>query len=268
MWRSRSCVLVHVLDRAMDRVLVHVLDRAMDRVLVHVLDRAMDRVLVHVLDRAMDRVLVHVLDRAMDRVLVHVLDRAMDRVLVHVLDRAMDRVLVHVLDRALLCDEAARQGLLAAALLRSARLECPFCSVAIGSGRVQHAEPISPSPAQHRGGYMTAATSVSADESLVNELNTFFARFEPTSSSANANSANGAFGAANDACAEPTIEQRPFIITESDMRVFERVNTRKAAGPDGICGRVLKACADQLAPVFTAIFNLAVTLGIVPSGFK
>ncbi|KAK1804268.1 hypothetical protein P4O66_020305, partial [Electrophorus voltai] len=46
---------------------------------------------------------------------------------------------------------------------------------------------------------------MSADESLANELNTFFARFEATSSSANANSANanntnGAIGAANGAC--------------------------------------------------------------------
>ncbi|KAK1786627.1 hypothetical protein P4O66_003063 [Electrophorus voltai] len=39
-------------------------------------------------------------------------------------------------------------------------------------------------------------------------------------------------------------------------------------GPDGICGRVLKACADQLAPVFTDIFNLSLMLGIVPSSFK
>ncbi|KAK1788752.1 hypothetical protein P4O66_002563 [Electrophorus voltai] len=60
---------------------------------------------------------------------------------------------------------------------------------------------------------------MSADESLANELNTFFARFEATSSSANANSANannsnGAIGTA--------IEQRPLIITESDVsRVFK-----------------------------------------------
>ncbi|KAK1793839.1 hypothetical protein P4O66_001566 [Electrophorus voltai] len=68
---------------------------------------------------------------------------------------------------------------------------------------------------------------------------------------------------------EPTIEQRPLIITESDVRrVFKRVNTRKAVGPDGICGRVLKACADQLAPVFTDIFSLSLTLRIVPSSFK
>ncbi|KAK1806971.1 hypothetical protein P4O66_005464, partial [Electrophorus voltai] len=127
---------------------------------------------------------------------------------------------------------------------------------------------------------------MSADESLANQLNTFFARFEATSSSANASranansanasstnansaSANGTFGAANSACAEPTIEQRPLIITENDVRrVFKRVNTRKAVGPDSICGRVLKACADQLALVFTDIFNLSLTLGIIPSSFK
>ncbi|KAK1803345.1 hypothetical protein P4O66_004125 [Electrophorus voltai] len=112
---------------------------------------------------------------------------------------------------------------------------------------------------------------MSADKSLANELNTFFTRFEATSSSANASSAstNGTIGTANGACAEPTIEQHPLIITESDVRrVFKRVNTRKAVGSDGICGRVLKACADQLAPVFTDIFNLSLTLGIVPSSFK
>ncbi|KAK1802089.1 hypothetical protein P4O66_004432 [Electrophorus voltai] len=123
---------------------------------------------------------------------------------------------------------------------------------------------------------------MSADQSLVNELNTFFARFEATSSCANASRANansasanasasangnGTIGTGNGTCAEP--EQRPLIITESDVRrVFKRVKTRKAVGPDGICGRVLKACTNQLAPVFTDIFNLSLTLGIVPSSFK
>ncbi|KAK1803836.1 hypothetical protein P4O66_003789 [Electrophorus voltai] len=52
------------------------------------------------------------------------------------------------------------------------------------------------------------------------------------------------------------------------MSNMEEHNCRKAVGPDGICGRVLKACADQLAPVFTDIFNLSLTLGTVPSSFK
>ncbi|KAK1793778.1 hypothetical protein P4O66_001510 [Electrophorus voltai] len=56
---------------------------------------------------------------------------------------------------------------------------------------------------------------------------------------------------------------------ESDVRrVFKRVTTRKAAGPDSICGTDLKACTDQLAPVFTDIFNLSLTLNTIPSSFK
>lgn len=40
--------------------------------------------------------------------------------------------------------------------------------------------------------------------------------------------------------------------SEHDIRrAFKRVSTRKAAGPDGISGGVLKLCADQLVPVFT-----------------
>ncbi|KAL0161887.1 hypothetical protein M9458_041283, partial [Cirrhinus mrigala] len=46
------------------------------------------------------------------------------------------------------------------------------------------------------------------------------------------------------------------------------VNTRKAAGPDGISGRILRACADQLAPVFTEIFNLSLSQSVIPTCFK
>ena len=37
------------------------------------------------------------------------------------------------------------------------------------------------------------------------------------------------------------------------------VNTRKAAGSDGIYGWVLKSYTDVLAPVFTTIFKLSAT---------
>ncbi len=39
-------------------------------------------------------------------------------------------------------------------------------------------------------------------------------------------------------------------------------------GPDGIPGCVLRACAFQLAGVYTDIFNLALSLSVVPSCFK
>ncbi len=43
---------------------------------------------------------------------------------------------------------------------------------------------------------------------------------------------------------------------------------RKAAGPDGINGRVLRSCADQLAGLFTSIFNESLATSVVPTSFK
>ena len=45
--------------------------------------------------------------------------------------------------------------------------------------------------------------------------------------------------------------------TAADVsKTFKRVNPRKNAGPDGIPSRVLRACADQLAGVFTDIYSI------------
>ncbi len=46
------------------------------------------------------------------------------------------------------------------------------------------------------------------------------------------------------------------------------MNVRKAAGPDGITGRVLMSCADQLAGLFTSIFNESLATSVVPTSFK
>ena len=40
-------------------------------------------------------------------------------------------------------------------------------------------------------------------------------------------------------------------------KTFKQVNIYKAARPDRLPGRVLRACADQLAGVFTDIFNMS-----------
>ena len=48
-------------------------------------------------------------------------------------------------------------------------------------------------------------------------------------------------------------------------KTFKQVNIHKAAGPDGLPGRVLKACADQLARFFTDIFNLSLTESVIPT---
>ncbi|KAJ8364789.1 hypothetical protein SKAU_G00136200 [Synaphobranchus kaupii] len=52
------------------------------------------------------------------------------------------------------------------------------------------------------------------------------------------------------------------------LRALQQVNPRKAAGPDGVAPRVLKACAEQLAGVYTDIFNRSLTLETVPQSFK
>ena len=47
-------------------------------------------------------------------------------------------------------------------------------------------------------------------------------------------------------------------------RALRAVNPRKAAGPDGVSGQVLRVCADQLAGVFTKIFNQSLSQAAVP----
>ncbi len=46
------------------------------------------------------------------------------------------------------------------------------------------------------------------------------------------------------------------------------MNVRKEAGPDGITGRVLRSCADQLVSLFTSIFNESLATSVVPTPFK
>jgi len=52
------------------------------------------------------------------------------------------------------------------------------------------------------------------------------------------------------------VTEHTLSVTEHDVR-RALMNTRKAAGPDGISARVLQTCANQLAPMFTTIFNLS-----------
>jgi hypothetical protein len=49
---------------------------------------------------------------------------------------------------------------------------------------------------------------------------------------------------------------------------FKRVNSRKGVGPDSIDSHILRAYADQLAGVFTDIFNRSLSQSDVPTSFK
>jgi hypothetical protein len=81
------------------------------------------------------------------------------------------------------------------------------------------------------------------DTSLPDELNHFYARFEAS----NTKACMGA-SAVPDNCV--------ITLSVADVsKTFKQVNIHKAAGPDGVPGRVLRACADQLAELSLGIFN-------------
>ncbi len=99
--------------------------------------------------------------------------------------------------------------------------------------------------------------TVNIAASLPDELNHFYARFDAH---------NTAHTESAPAAAE---EVSAISISVADVtRSFRQVNIHKAVGPDGIPGRVLRACAFQLAGVFTDIFNLSLSLSVIPLCFK
>ncbi|XP_041962711.1 uncharacterized protein LOC121720538 [Alosa sapidissima] len=107
------------------------------------------------------------------------------------------------------------------------------------------------------------STIGNADPSLADELNTFYARFDQ-----NVEDITQAHVECASVLSGP-VETAFMTLSEHDVRrAFRSVNTRKAAGPDGTPGRVFKTCADQLAPVFTKIFNLSLAQSTVPTCFK
>ncbi len=100
-----------------------------------------------------------------------------------------------------------------------------------------------------------------ADPLLAEELNTFYGRFECNGGATLPISASGSSRQSSD----------DHVITVSEDKVrreLKRVNVGKAAGPDGIIGCVLRSCADQLAGLFTYIFNESFATSVVPTSFK
>ncbi len=101
-----------------------------------------------------------------------------------------------------------------------------------------------------------SSAEVRADPLLAKELNIFHGRFE-----CNGGSASGSSRQSSD----------DHVVTVSEgevQRVLRRVNVRKAAGPDGITVRVLRSCVDQLAGLFTSIFNESLATSVVSTPFK
>ena len=105
--------------------------------------------------------------------------------------------------------------------------------------------------------YKGSAPPTSRDATLPDALNTFFTRFDIPSTGV------PAFPIA------PTNQMPTRVLQQHQARsMMKKINITKAAGPDGVPGRVLKACADQLVGVFTDIFNRSLQQAVVPTCLK
>ena len=94
-----------------------------------------------------------------------------------------------------------------------------------------------------------------SDTSLPDELNNFYACFETSNT---------------ETCMRASVIPDNCVITLSVADVsktLKEVNIHKP-GLNGLPGCVLKACADQLASVFTDIFNISLVESVVPTCFK
>ncbi len=113
--------------------------------------------------------------------------------------------------------------------------------------------------------YKTPSPSTLENQYLADDLNVFYCRFEKSPHTRPEHLSTQPFTPP----ATPLSPTTTIQISEDDMRqVFRKNKRRKAPGPDGVSPACLKSSADQLAPIFTQIFNRSLELCEVPSCFK
>ncbi|KAK2875601.1 hypothetical protein Q8A73_024029 [Channa argus] len=113
---------------------------------------------------------------------------------------------------------------------------------------------------QHITDYRTNTTNITTStDSLPDDLNTFYTRFEGPSYTAERGPTH---------LDHSTPSPPPTVSTTQVHKALRKINPRKAAGPDNIPGWALRACANELADVLTSIFNLSLSQCTVPLCFK
>ncbi|KAK3526833.1 hypothetical protein QTP86_000695 [Hemibagrus guttatus] len=113
--------------------------------------------------------------------------------------------------------------------------------------------------------YKTPSPSTETNQQLAEDLNEFYCRFETASLTPHAPSEHLSIQPLT-----PPLSPPPALrISEDDVRqIFLKQKKRKAPGPDGVTPACLKTCADQLAFIFSQIFNRSLELCEVPACFK
>ncbi len=112
--------------------------------------------------------------------------------------------------------------------------------------------------------YKTPSPSTVENKQQADNLNEFYCRFEKTPHTCSEHLSTPLTPPATPLSPTPAIQ-----ISEDEVhQVFRKQKRKKAPGPDGVTPACLKSCADQLAPIFTKIFNRSLELCKVPSCFK
>ena len=111
-------------------------------------------------------------------------------------------------------------------------------------------------------GYECAKSTISVSDidGYVNELNLFYGRFDVHDFSSEHSSIRN----------ESLQERGPTICFEKRavIKEFRKVNVKKSNGPDEIVNYVLKMCSEQLADIFTHIFNASFSQHTIPNIWK
>ncbi|KAK3509776.1 hypothetical protein QTP70_009986 [Hemibagrus guttatus] len=116
--------------------------------------------------------------------------------------------------------------------------------------------------------YKTPSPSTEANQQLAEDLNEFYCRFETAGLTPHAPSEHLSTQPLTPP-ATPLSPPPALRISEDDVRqIFLKQKRRKAPGPDGVTPACLKTCADQLAFIFSQIFNRSLELCEVPACFK
>ena len=88
---------------------------------------------------------------------------------------------------------------------------------------------------------------------FANNLNSFYARFDDQDYSKEC----------DDLCAK--LEPSPIVLAEKEVvGILAKLNPYKSPGPDGLRGRVLKECSQQLGKVLTRLFQTVLETSSVP----
>ncbi len=94
------------------------------------------------------------------------------------------------------------------------------------------------------------------DPSLPDAFSSFYTRFEASNTTTTSRFT-------------PSLVDPPLSMRAAEVRMtLQKINPRKAAGPNRVPSRVLKNCAHQLSMVMTVIFNISLSQATVPTCLK